>query len=186
MECKSRYPGTCVHLYNPFVVLVSMVSRDALTRFLTMADPSEIFLNHVLELANTNCRRFRWVTCQIDFLCTLANDRERREALEKLPPTLPETYERILQRANAGGESIQLIVQKSLQWITFSREPLTLSSLAEALSVELGAKHLNLDNIDDEAAILEGCGSLVRVSTPEKVVELAHFTVQECLTSMKA
>lgn len=138
------------------------------------------------NLQNTNCRRFRWVTCQIDFLCTLANDRERREALEKLPPTLPETYERILQRANSGGESIQLIVQKSLQWITFSIEPLTLSSLAEALSVELGAKHLNLDDIDDEAAILDGCGSLVRVSMPEKVVELAHFTVQEFLTSIKA
>jgi hypothetical protein len=48
--------------------------------------------------------RFRGVACQIDFLYTLANDRERREALEKLPPTLPETYERILQRANSGGE----------------------------------------------------------------------------------
>jgi ankyrin repeat protein len=133
----------------------------------------------------TDYSRFRWVTCQIDFLRTLANDRERREALEKLPPTLPETYERILQRANSGGESIQMIVQKSLRWVTFSMQSLTLSALAEAISIEVGAQHLNTDDIVDEAAILDGCGSLIRVSAPGNVVELAHFTVQEFLTTIK-
>ncbi|KAL1619009.1 hypothetical protein SLS54_006859 [Diplodia seriata] len=41
---------------------------------------------------------FRWVACQIDYLCTLPHDRARREALASLPPDLNSTYERILGR----------------------------------------------------------------------------------------
>jgi hypothetical protein len=65
-------------------------------------------------------------------------------------------------------------------------EPLTISALAEALSVELGSTHLNTDDIIDEAAILDGCGSLIRLSSPDNVVELAHFTVKEFLISIKS
>ncbi|CAI4214336.1 unnamed protein product [Parascedosporium putredinis] len=41
---------------------------------------------------------FRWVACQLDYLCELSTDRQRREAMKSLPPTLPETYIRILER----------------------------------------------------------------------------------------
>jgi hypothetical protein len=49
----------------------------------------------------------------------------------------------------------------------------------------MGAQHLNTDDMVDTAAILDGCGSLIRVSAPGNVVELAHFTVQEFLTTIK-
>jgi len=35
--------------------------------------------------------RFRWVSCQMDYLCECSTDRERRNALRKLPPDLATT-----------------------------------------------------------------------------------------------
>lgn len=61
--------------------------------------------------------RFRWVSCQIDHICALSNDRSRRKALDTLPPDLPTTYERVLERVNASDEENQIIVQRTLRWI---------------------------------------------------------------------
>jgi hypothetical protein len=158
--------------------------------------------------------RFRWVSCQLDHICELHNDRERRNALDSLPPTLPKTYERILARVNTGPEGVKDIVQRALRWISFAETPLSLSALAEAISVEQGDVHLDPEAVVDKAAILKWCSSLIRISssslyvyryqedtgsavalpkTPRSkkdhseddyVIEFAHFTVKEFLMSI--
>lgn len=45
-------------------------------------------------------RRFRWAACQIDTLSNCLNKAELRLALESLPRSLGETYERILLGIN--------------------------------------------------------------------------------------
>lgn len=35
---------------------------------------------------------FRWVACQMDYLWECSTDRDRREALKKLPPDLPKSW----------------------------------------------------------------------------------------------
>ena len=145
---------------------------------------------------------FRWVACQIDYLCELNNDRERREALDSLPPTLSETYERILTRVNTSNSSNQRIVQRALRWIAYAREPLSLSALAEAISLEVGDNYLDPEAIVDTSAIIKWCSSLVQLSSniitriytcysrkrlngevyrDDSIIEFAHFTVKEFL-----
>ena len=44
--------------------------------------------------------RFQWAKCQLDQICYLGTDQERRQALETLLLDLFETYRRILSRIN--------------------------------------------------------------------------------------
>ncbi|KAI1371926.1 ankyrin repeat-containing domain protein [Hypoxylon crocopeplum] len=100
---------------------------------------------------------FRWVACQLDHLCELPTDKARREALTKLPPTLPASYERILLRVESSNEQVQKLVQRSLQLIA----------------------------ADDEAVeadeIMRWCSSLIRRSTDCRRFEFAHYSVLEFL-----
>ncbi|MCJ1242962.1 hypothetical protein MMC30_000158 [Trapelia coarctata] len=171
----------------------------------------EYIMNRLVEKADG---MFRWVSCQIDHLCELHSDRERRKALDSLPPTLPKTYERILRRVNKCPGGVQKMVRRALQWIAFAETPLSLSALAEAISVEQGDVHLDSEAIVDKAAVLKCCSSLIKISstslyiyryqdeagsesvlpqTPslkkdsseeDYVVEFAHFTVKEFLLSI--
>ncbi|KAF4965115.1 hypothetical protein FSARC_7054 [Fusarium sarcochroum] len=103
---------------------------------------------------------FRWVTCQLAHLCELPTDRARRNALERLPPTLPATYERV--RLN--GDS---------------------RALCEAIYITDYSDRLDEDEIVDEQEVLRWCGCLVRMSpnpsNDGQRLEFAHYTVQEFL-----
>jgi hypothetical protein len=57
---------------------------------------------------------FRWVACQLDYLCELNTDKAIRRGLNSLPPTLFATYERILDRVNASSSDTQKLVQRVL------------------------------------------------------------------------
>ncbi|TGJ80329.1 hypothetical protein E0Z10_g8445 [Xylaria hypoxylon] len=48
------------------------------------------------RLSNDADGMFRWVTCQLDYICGCPTDAVRRVALKELPPTLDATYERML------------------------------------------------------------------------------------------
>ncbi|KAI4181822.1 MAG: hypothetical protein LQ348_004959, partial [Seirophora lacunosa] len=124
---------------------------------------------------------FRWVACQMDYLCELPNDSSRRKALGDLPPTLKETYERILRRVNASSKDVQLLVSRVLRWIICARKPLKIEALCEAVSIDLGDTEMEDDKISDETEILRWCSSLVRQAANGGYLELAHFTVKEFL-----
>lgn len=57
---------------------------------------------------------FRWVACQLDYICDLNTDKAIRRGLNSLPPTLFATYERILDRVNASNSDTQRLVQRVL------------------------------------------------------------------------
>jgi len=84
-------------------------------------------LKKSITLQSLTKDRFRWLTCQIDHICALSNDRSRRKALDTLPPDLPTTYERVLERVNASDEENQIIVQRTLRWILVGFPPLIVS-----------------------------------------------------------
>jgi ankyrin repeat protein len=130
--------------------------------------------------------RFRWVACQLDHLCDLPNDAARRKALSTLPPTLNETYERILLRINQSDLSIQRLVQRTLYWIYGNSGYLTSAGLCEALSIEEGQTTLDEDSTYDEEVVLLHCSSFIRKSVFEDRLEFAHFTVEEYLVSLES
>ncbi|KAK6712945.1 hypothetical protein SNK05_007394 [Fusarium graminearum] len=80
-------------------------------------------------IAHTNdIQLFRWVVCQLDYLCDCAHDEERREALNKLPPDLPESYRRLLERVNRCSPRVQDMVKKCLHFLTINDAKLTIGN----------------------------------------------------------
>ena len=152
---------------------------------------SRILYKIYIILAIADLTRFRWVTCQIDYLCELHNDKQRRNALESLPPTLPKTYERILARVNESNPENQKTVQRALKWVAYAYEPLSLPQLVEIISVEESDERLDPEMIVDGSAIMTWCSSLLRLNdrglktaSVDAVVEFSHFTVKEYLSGI--
>ena len=135
-----------------------------------------------MRIDNNTITRFRWVACQMDHLCGLPTDAARRNALRELPPDLFTTYDRILERVNTLSEESCLLVERVLKWI-FDGFPLSTSALCEALSINPGDRIHDPDAAPDVETILTCCSSLVRLSTDNNNLELAHFTVKEYLNS---
>ncbi|RSL54786.1 hypothetical protein CEP53_007326 [Fusarium sp. AF-6] len=123
---------------------------------------------------------FRWVTCQLDHLCDLPHDRARRKALNKLPPTLPAAYERILLKMdNDYDEETKQLVQRTLLLVFhgFPAERLSVRELCEAISISEDSDTLDDDAIVDEQDILRWCGSLLRTAREGQDIEFAHYTL---------
>lgn len=132
-----------------------------------------------------NPPRFRWVACQLDYLCALPTDGAKRQALVSLPPDLNKTYERILENVDQGGAEVQRLVTGTLQWIVRGSSPLTIAALCEAISLRNGDKTIDQEWMCDEEDVLKHCSSLVRKSVDGDTFELAHFTVKEFLCDIK-
>ncbi|KAH7323128.1 ankyrin repeat-containing domain protein [Stachybotrys elegans] len=153
-----------------------IASRKLRLRDLTLKD-------HITTRLVTGAKgMFRWVACQLDYLCELLTDRARKEALEKLPPTLPAVYERILLRLEDRPERFQQIVRTTLLLLSFpNSRMLSPLRICEAVSLQHDTVTLYEDDIVEEEEILRLCSSLVRKSKYRPCFEFAHFTVQEFL-----
>lgn len=124
---------------------------------------------------------FRWVKCQLDVLRKCTTVRDVRKALNKLPPTLDETYERILLGIDPEERDK---AYAALQWLIFSARPLRLEELAEAVVIEPGANSFSPeDRMFDPHDIASICRSLVSLSADASEIRLAHYSVQEYLLS---
>ena len=141
----------------------------------------ELIMKRLVEGAE---EMFRWVVCQIDYLCELPNDAARRKALYSLPPNLNATYDRILEDVNKSNEEVRTLVQKALRWISNAIEPLSSAALCEVVSVKPNDTKLDREALNAEDEVLRWCSSLVRKSADSKSIELAHFTVKEYLQSI--
>ncbi|KAH0444708.1 ankyrin repeat protein [Colletotrichum camelliae] len=126
---------------------------------------------------------FRWVSCQLDHLKDCVSDQDCRDALLALPPTLDESYARILKRVPKGKRRL---VQLALQFIAYASPKLTVRQLREALSVP--EKHTLLEprQIIHLNAITKYCSSLVRESSDGQYLEFSHFSVQEFLKNISS
>lgn len=129
---------------------------------------------------NADGSRFRWVSCQLDYLCELPTDTDRKGALGKLPPTLNATYQRILDDTQP--ELIH-IMQITLRLIAAAGPDITIPQLCDALSLRDGKLSVDEDDRLDEEEISRICRSLIRKSNDKNHFEFAHFTVREFLES---
>ncbi|KAI9465553.1 hypothetical protein BJY52DRAFT_590291 [Lactarius psammicola] len=129
---------------------------------------------------------FRWVFCQLDTLrrCMAASI---RQALNRLPVSLDETYERILQ-----GIPMQKRehAHRLFQCLMVSVRPLEIQELAEIFAIQFDSKMgTKLEEgwrpEDAEDAVLSACSCLVSVVNvrDSQIVQFSHFSVKEFLTS---
>ncbi|KAK8112255.1 uncharacterized protein PG998_008712 [Apiospora kogelbergensis] len=146
-------------------------------RKLRLDDPGlkEEILERLVEGAKG---MFRWVACQLDHLAECDSDQQCRDALDTLPPTLDETYLRILQRIP---KSKAQMVGLALNCIAYAWRPLTIIQLRELLSVPSAGNTLKPSAIIRESSITKYCSSLLRKSTDGSVLEFSHFSVLEFL-----
>lgn len=135
------------------------------------------------KVLDTNSQqRFQWVVCQLDHLCDLRTDKAKRQALATLPPTLTETYERLLTTIDGQRKEIRSLVQNCLHCIAHSpEEMMPISLIHEAASVSKTSICLEDDKIIEEEDIFRWCGSLVRKFSVDGRIQFVHFTVSEFL-----
>ncbi|RDW58346.1 hypothetical protein BP5796_12276 [Coleophoma crateriformis] len=127
---------------------------------------------------------FRWVACQLDHLSDLPNNTMRRNALTELPPTLFETYDRILDRVLQCPKSVQNVTRKALHWVGLGYPNLNVPALCEAVSIPDDIDILHEDDQVEIHEITRRCSSLIRLSHDSERFEYAHFTVKEYLQSL--
>src|SRR5216684_3332995 len=130
--------------------------------------------------------RFRWVFCQLDTLrrCVPSSI---RKALNELPTTLDETYERALERIP---KEKRKHAHHLFQCLLVTIRPLYVEELAELFAIEFEQDMAPSFNegwrpANAEDAVLSTCSTLISVIENEgsKVVQFSHFSVKEFLTS---
>jgi len=113
--------------------------------------------------------------------------------MKELPPTLDETYDRILQSIPEGDKAI---AHTALEWLVYSKRPMTLNEIADAIVVDKEQQVFDIENrLLDPCSILEICSSLVILSevqdksstidTAKRELRLAHYSVKEYLISAR-
>ncbi|KAI0264856.1 hypothetical protein BC834DRAFT_970425 [Gloeopeniophorella convolvens] len=108
---------------------------------------------------------FRYVTCQLDTLCECPLSKIR-PTLKSLPTTLHATYEATLERIS---EEKWDYAHRLFQFLSFSRRPLYVEDLAEALAVSLDEEiptyHDDWLSDDPESVVLSTCpGNFIQVT----------------------
>ena len=106
--------------------------------------------------------RFRWVFCQIDSLKKCIRPRDVRNGLRFLAKTLEDFYTRTLLGID---ESYRQMAIKALQWLAFSKRPLRVEELAEAVSIDPQATPSfdQTERLFDSHDILNVVSSLITV-----------------------
>jgi hypothetical protein len=190
MECKSfLYLNVARQNY------VSITCQNSTTHYFTMLMESqacglEVMLLETtrsnLSLPNNDGRakfiRFLWVTLQINTLCRQISDANIRASLASLPSGLPETYQQILRRIKT--ESTADTVYKIFQWVAVSSRPMHLEELREAIAIDPGDLSFPRDRLVNQFdRLVSWCGDLVTLDEDELVVQFAHHSIKDFLTS---
>ncbi|KAF2488658.1 HET-domain-containing protein, partial [Lophium mytilinum] len=148
---------------------------------------------------------FRWAACQLGTLGQCCNRSQLRKSLATLPPTLDETYNRILCAIDDINSEYAVRI---LRWLTFSSRPLSLDEVTEVIAIdpERDPAFDGEEVLEDPADVLRICSSLVTITTIEEpgkesddddglpfpskssnptgqTVALAHYSVKEYLVS---
>lgn len=141
--------------------------------------------------------RFQWVKCQLDALGRCLSLSDLRKAFRSLPKDLDDTYARILQSIEDDGNGHH--VAKLMQWLAYSARPMSITEIAEVITVDAEDDPLaDVERrLEDPYDMLTICSSLVTTvrqqatwdflnpSGDEEVLQFAHFSILEYLESSR-
>ena len=133
--------------------------------------------------------------CQLDTLGKCRNKLKLRDSLARLPPTLDETYNRILCAIDKEDSEY---ARRILQWLAFSSRPLRVEEVAEVIAINTERNPaFNIEEVlQDPLDILTICSSLVTITMNDQgsrvnsrdhsgFVTFAHYSVKEYLLSQR-
>ncbi|KAJ7076765.1 ankyrin repeat-containing domain protein [Mycena belliarum] len=101
-----------------------------------------------------------------------------RQALRDMPQTLDQTYEEAMERILSQSSEDKELALRTLTWVAYTKRPLSVAELVEALAIEPGADSIDTDNLLDIGIVLAVCAGLLVVDEQMSVVRLIHYTTQ--------
>ncbi|KAJ7254178.1 ankyrin repeat-containing domain protein [Mycena rebaudengoi] len=122
---------------------------------------------------------FRLIALQLDELRNCYGRRSQVEkALKNMPTSLNTIYDRILQ--NFKNPDMLACVCRAMNWLIFSKRPMTLNEIIDALAFDFDLEPLRFDHEErmGRDALLASCAGFVVVSG-KHTVKLAHSSVKE-------
>ncbi|KAJ7076727.1 ankyrin repeat-containing domain protein [Mycena belliarum] len=85
------------------------------------------------------------------------------QALQFLPQTLDQTYEEAIERILSQSSDDKELALRTLTWVAYTKRPLAVAELQEALAIEPGSTSLDPDNLLDINIVLAVCAGLIIV-----------------------
>jgi ankyrin repeat domain-containing protein 50 len=123
--------------------------------------------------------RFRWIALQLDTVSRCRSVKDLRCALYSLPPSLDETYRRILESIDMEEEPH---VRRILQWLCFSKRPLCVEEIA--VIYEVGDRIQPAFASDDDffhvEDIIDICRGLLSLSLYQNYHSFRYDDKQQC------
>jgi hypothetical protein len=127
--------------------------------------------------------RFLWVQLQLETISRITpqSDGAIRDALEKLPKGLNETYENALKLADSKFDKIQRkMARRIFHWLACSKRPLRLPEINYAIRIEPNTTFLDeIYLATDDKDIVLLCSNLVRITSG--YLEFFHLSVKDFL-----
>lgn len=152
---------------------------------LKLGDPA-LVEEILLTLTNEAKGMFLWAELQISALCWTSSDREIRRALQSLPKTLAETFERVLERAASHGLAGHDNQRKILSHMVAAARPLTKDEMGDMLGITpfdlIWSPDQVCTNVDN---MLAACGSLIAVDEETFAVHFIHSSAKKFLLERK-
>ena len=134
-------------------------------------------LKNYLDETDVLHLRFRWVTLQLQYLCTLSTEASIRKRLGELPATLRDLYhETYVKQLGGREEEEKLIAETILRLLMCLREPLTTRDFL--LALEFCGEERTPLLIE---TVLDLCANFVVLDTELDVFRFAHLSVREFL-----
>ncbi|KAH8588709.1 hypothetical protein B0O99DRAFT_693149 [Bisporella sp. PMI_857] len=131
-------------------------------------------------------RGFLLPALQIPIILEQPTRSEIRNALARMPKKVEDTFTASLQRIQRQEDSCATLGMRALQWIFFSKEPLSPKALLEALSILLGDLSLDSDNKPVLKLLVGYCMGLVEVDSETETIRLVHLTLYQYFQKHRA
>ncbi|KAJ6538314.1 ankyrin repeat-containing domain protein [Mycena vulgaris] len=162
---------------TPLHVFITSQSRNVFTE--SFDGVTRVVLEYSVTEADI---RFRLADCLLLEISQCISTKELDKALEILPDTLFEVYDRFLDKVSPKQHLVY--VMAALRWIMFAAEEITLDQLADALSFDFSNPDEYIYDPDrqerNKLAIFDWLeGLVVKLAIFDTYVVLAHSSVKE-------
>lgn len=118
----------------------------------------------------------------MDSLTDKTSPKAIKKALENLPKgsdALDISYKQAMQRIEDQKPGFSDLAKRTLSWITYAYELLTVAGLRHALAIEIGESIFDEENLDDIEDVLSVCCGLVIIDPETEALRLVHYTTQD-------
>ncbi|KAJ4273195.1 hypothetical protein NW764_012442 [Fusarium oxysporum] len=135
----------------------------------------------IVKMAAGSFDRFLLARLIMDHITSLLTIKDIRKALVSLPANYDEAYLSTFDRIIKQTPGLRDLALKSLNFISYVKEPLRIVELQHALATEEGMLEIDPEDLQTSKAIISSCLGLLVVSGPEKTVEFVHSTARQFL-----